>query len=383
MATEKLLSICIPTYNRATHLEKILDNLMGEIRNVRDEVEICVSDNASTDPTEDVLKRASEKIPLRYQKNEKNLGYDLNAINVTMMARGKFIWYTGDDDIFLEGSVERLVEDIKQNDGKNIGVIFINALAGNRGIVNFNFDKFRLFKVAEDALPATHSGFAGCVCLRTELAKEIIGNQILIKEGKAYKKNFNKVILQEFAHVYLCLECIKKGEYVGIEPRCGIKVVAGGSVSYTKKFYLSIVIMRYIMEIKRYYPEYREYYPWMNHLKTMLSLAGIVAEKPEFETAYRAAYRTALKVFEIESESVPSMILRAYEGIRKNSIVRFLVSTIHSTGRRTIGKQLQYTNERDESVLRNLPYVISDLDNLIGTSDPDRRASNNFSAPLC
>lgn len=364
MARERLLSICIPTYNRAVYLERILDNLAEEMENLKEEVEICVSDNASTDNTMEVLKNASGKLPLVYKRNEKNCGYDLNAIAVTMLASGKYVWYTGDDDCFLKGSVERLVEDIRKNRDKKISAIFINALAGRQGIVPFGFRDFRLFRPGE--LPPVHSGFAGCVCLNRELAQDVIQSSISIQDGKAYKKNFRKVVLQEFAHVYIALECMKKGWLVGIEPQCGIRVLASGSISYTKKFYLSIVIMRYVMEIKKYYPGFREYYPWTSHLRTMASLAGIVAEKPEFEDTYRAAYRAALKVFEIEGAPIPAMVLKAYEAVRRNRVVRFVVSGMYGAGRRILGKELKATSERDESILRNLPFVIADLDELIG-----------------
>ena len=51
MASEKILSICIPTYNRATVLDRLLENLELEIKDVSERLEICVSDNGSNDDT--------------------------------------------------------------------------------------------------------------------------------------------------------------------------------------------------------------------------------------------------------------------------------------------------------------------------------------------
>ena len=44
------LSICIPTYNREQYLKQLLDCICNQLKDVEEKVvEICVSDNASTD----------------------------------------------------------------------------------------------------------------------------------------------------------------------------------------------------------------------------------------------------------------------------------------------------------------------------------------------
>ena len=54
---EPLLSICIPTYNRAAILQETSRLLIRAIKESGhlSEVEICISDNASTDRTPDVI----------------------------------------------------------------------------------------------------------------------------------------------------------------------------------------------------------------------------------------------------------------------------------------------------------------------------------------
>ena len=51
---QKLLTIIVPTYNRARSLALLLDTLRHEIAPVDDSVDIVVGDNASTDGTADV-----------------------------------------------------------------------------------------------------------------------------------------------------------------------------------------------------------------------------------------------------------------------------------------------------------------------------------------
>ena len=56
-----LLSICIPTYNRAEYLEKSLDSLVNQEN--FSQIEVVISDNASTDATSDVCRKFTERYP--------------------------------------------------------------------------------------------------------------------------------------------------------------------------------------------------------------------------------------------------------------------------------------------------------------------------------
>ena len=57
---QPLLSICIPTYNRASYLEGAIQNIITD-NAFGDEVEIIISDNASTDNTEEIAKKYTQK----------------------------------------------------------------------------------------------------------------------------------------------------------------------------------------------------------------------------------------------------------------------------------------------------------------------------------
>jgi glycosyltransferase involved in cell wall biosynthesis len=64
MTDRPLLSVCIPTYNRAGYLHECLSSI--ETRGLDNLVEVVVSDNASTDDTLDVLKEFANRLPLRW-----------------------------------------------------------------------------------------------------------------------------------------------------------------------------------------------------------------------------------------------------------------------------------------------------------------------------
>ena len=67
-----------------------------------------MSDNCSTDQTEEVVRRLEASIDIRYQKNAENLGIPANFLNVVAMARGEFVWLLGDDDLLMPNALEKI-----------------------------------------------------------------------------------------------------------------------------------------------------------------------------------------------------------------------------------------------------------------------------------
>lgn len=104
------LSICIPTFNRASHLHNCLNSIAASGLAGRSDVEICVSDNGSTDSTRQVVEEAQQKIPVRYSRSEQNLGIPRNFLKVVEMARGDFAWLLGDDDLLVPGALAGMIE---------------------------------------------------------------------------------------------------------------------------------------------------------------------------------------------------------------------------------------------------------------------------------
>ena len=69
-----LVSICIPTYNRAAILRNSLETLLCQPEFLSKKVEIVISDNASTDNTKEVCESlVSEYENFKYFRNEENI----------------------------------------------------------------------------------------------------------------------------------------------------------------------------------------------------------------------------------------------------------------------------------------------------------------------
>lgn len=114
-----LLSICIPTYNRAEYIGHALDSVLNQLSEHTSQlIEICISDNASTDNTEDIigLKKESTTCSIYYNRNQKNLGFDLNVRKIVEMASGKYCWILGSDDMLAPGSIEYFLTRLVANE---------------------------------------------------------------------------------------------------------------------------------------------------------------------------------------------------------------------------------------------------------------------------
>ena len=106
-----LLSICIPTYNRPEHLKNCLNSISKQ--NSKN-FEVCISDNASKTNLVKIIKPFKKKFKIRYKRKKKNLGFAMNVLNVSLMAKGKFIWFLGDDDLLTNNSIKTLLKLIKK-----------------------------------------------------------------------------------------------------------------------------------------------------------------------------------------------------------------------------------------------------------------------------
>lgn len=88
------LSICIPTYNRAQSVVRLVTDILScEDSNI----EVVVLDNCSTDDTMRLL-RAIHDIRLFVYSNSENKGALFNMINVLNKGRGTYLVYSTDQD---------------------------------------------------------------------------------------------------------------------------------------------------------------------------------------------------------------------------------------------------------------------------------------------
>ena len=107
---QKLLTISIPTYNRADYLDICLDSICRQLRGHENQVELIVSNNCSQDHTDEIVsKYRAAGTPIRYVKNPENIGMDGNIYQAYRLASGAYAWVFSDDDVLLDGALERIL----------------------------------------------------------------------------------------------------------------------------------------------------------------------------------------------------------------------------------------------------------------------------------
>lgn len=113
-----ILSICVFTYNRAELLASALGSLVAEVKALGDDVELIVSDNCSLDNTREIVEQMSQQCPIRYHRNDENIGAIGNARqSVEKLARGEFCWLLGDDELVRKGALRAIVQALKTHPG--------------------------------------------------------------------------------------------------------------------------------------------------------------------------------------------------------------------------------------------------------------------------
>jgi glycosyltransferase involved in cell wall biosynthesis len=108
-----LLSICIPTYNRAKVLQQTIQTIVSDI-DFDEEVELIISDNCSTDETEKMVSKfCKEYKNVFYYRNETNI-LDKNFSKTLSYGNGAYLKLQNDNLIFSPGAIQLIKGKIKE-----------------------------------------------------------------------------------------------------------------------------------------------------------------------------------------------------------------------------------------------------------------------------
>jgi glycosyltransferase involved in cell wall biosynthesis len=94
--SKPLVSIGVPIYNAERHIRQALDSLLAQDY---DNFELIISDNASTDRTQEICQAYAKRDKrIQYYRNQANMGIGWNFNRVLELSSGEyFIWAAGDD----------------------------------------------------------------------------------------------------------------------------------------------------------------------------------------------------------------------------------------------------------------------------------------------
>jgi abequosyltransferase len=126
-----VLSIVIPTYNRAELLRCLLESIVRDFDIWPNDLELIVSDNASPDETSAVVSEFIQLgFPIKYFANETNIGPDGNFAACFNLPSGKYFWLIGDDEIMYRGTVQYVLELCR---AKEFGMLHLTSRGFSRG----------------------------------------------------------------------------------------------------------------------------------------------------------------------------------------------------------------------------------------------------------
>ena len=107
------LSVGLPVYNGQRYLGEALDSLLGQSFT---DFELIISDNASTDATEEICRRyAAEDRRIRYIRQPRNIGANPNHNFVLREARGEYFKWAAHDDLYGRDLLARCVAALDEH----------------------------------------------------------------------------------------------------------------------------------------------------------------------------------------------------------------------------------------------------------------------------
>lgn len=112
-----ILSICIPTYDRAEYLRRTIASIVEQPAWAEGETEIVISDNCSHDRTPEVIAEFSERFPqsIRSVRQPVPLDPHDNFETVLRMGRGDFLKLNNDTLTWKNGALGDYLELLKRN----------------------------------------------------------------------------------------------------------------------------------------------------------------------------------------------------------------------------------------------------------------------------
>lgn len=122
---EPLVSISIPNYNYGCYLEHCLDSVLKQTYN---NIEVILSDNASTDDSYEIALRYMAKFKERgfyfkVNENKRNVGSDRNSKIANEFSEGEFVYTLASDDAIKPDFIQTCVDIF--NKYPNVGTVIV------------------------------------------------------------------------------------------------------------------------------------------------------------------------------------------------------------------------------------------------------------------
>jgi len=143
-----LVSVVMISYNQEKFIRSSIESvLLQEYQNI----EIVISDDASTDGTVKIIKEYAEKYPNKFNviTSKKNVGPNENWFKAVIESRGKYAIGLAGDDEFLPDIISEYINIMEED--SNIAICYSDAIV-------FDTNKQKVLYKLSDKAPTSSGG---------------------------------------------------------------------------------------------------------------------------------------------------------------------------------------------------------------------------------
>ncbi len=199
-----LVSIGIPVYNGERFVRQALDSLLAQdYRNV----ELIISDNASTDRTAEICQEyLTTDSRIRYYRNDNNLGAVANFNRVFELSRGKYFMWAAHDDVWDATHVRKCVAALEHNPSAVLCCSSLRFIDEDGRLIEMKYDNYDNPEMLNLGLRervrvlASRHGWYGIYGViradalrRTSLARPVYGTDVILSMELCLLGPFAKV----------------------------------------------------------------------------------------------------------------------------------------------------------------------------------------------
>jgi hypothetical protein len=206
--------------------------------------------------------------------------------------------------------------------------------------------------------------------VRRDSVAEVIKSMEL-RDAKLFKLRYGDFTLHDFVHSFLFMECLDAGEVIGVAADYGVIVQAsGGKVSYKRKLYLELILVKYVLEMKERYPWFKEAElsvdsPFRVIGRTFID-SGLALEDPSLEYLFQAYLKTVMRILELEDRKLEMVVLRTFSRLRRWPVLKQIYWLKFAFLK--LALNMPFDNRKDDNPVleRSEAYALSSLDELLG-----------------
>lgn len=204
-----MISIVIPTYNRASTLKRCIKSLLDQTYS---DFEIIIVDDNSNDNSEAIIKSINDP-RIKYLKHKKNLGANAARNTGIKSAVGELIAFQDSDDEWLKNKLEIQIKALNESKADIVASSFIRHMDGKKTILpkeNINDEEISNTILYKNCV-STQTILGKAKCFKDNEFDDRLPRfqdwELIIRLSRQYKIHFIK---QPLANVYVQKDSITK-----------------------------------------------------------------------------------------------------------------------------------------------------------------------------